>query len=42
VITVEACEEPALAAAAKEIGAADYHAELPLALPMLLGDEQRP
>ena len=42
VITVEACEEPALVAAMKEIGGADYHAEPPLALPMLLGDEQRP
>jgi homoserine dehydrogenase len=42
VITIEPCEEPALAAAAKEIGAADYHAELPLALPMLLGDDHRP
>lgn len=41
VITVEACEEAALVAALEEIGSADYHAEPPLALPMLLGDEQR-
>jgi len=41
VITVEPCEEPALAVAMKEIGGADYHAEPPLALPMLLGDDQR-
>ena len=38
VITVEPCEEAAMAAALKEIGGADYHAEPPLALPMLLGD----
>lgn len=37
VITVEACEEAALRAALSEIGAATYHAEPPLALPMLLG-----
>lgn len=42
VITVEACEEAALLAALSEIGAADFHAEPPLALPMLLGDDQRP
>jgi len=41
VITVEACEEESLNAALKEIGDADFHAEPPLALPMLLGDEQR-
>jgi homoserine dehydrogenase len=41
VITVEACEEAALVAALTEIGGADYHAEPPLALPMLLGDDQR-
>jgi homoserine dehydrogenase len=41
VITVEACEERALAAALKEIGGADFHAERPLALPMLLGDDPR-
>lgn len=40
VITVEPCEEPALGAAMKEISGADYHAEPPLALPMLLGDDQ--
>ena len=37
VITVEACEEAALGAAVQEIAAADFHAEEPLALPMLLG-----
>jgi homoserine dehydrogenase len=36
VITVEPCEEAALHAALHEIGAADWHAEPPLALPMLL------
>jgi homoserine dehydrogenase len=41
VITVEACEEAALAAALKDIGSADFHAEPPLALPMLLGDGPR-
>jgi homoserine dehydrogenase len=41
VITVEACEEAALVAALNEIGTADFHAEPPLALPMLLGDDQR-
>jgi homoserine dehydrogenase len=41
VITVEACEEEALNAALKEIADADFHAEPPLALPMLLGDERR-
>ena len=41
VITVEACEEAPLAAALEEIQDANYHAEPPLALPMLLGDEQR-
>jgi homoserine dehydrogenase len=41
VITVEPCEEVALVAALQEIGRADYHAEPPLALPMLLGDDQR-
>jgi homoserine dehydrogenase len=38
VITVEACEESALQAALGDIGLADFHAETPLALPMLLGD----
>ena len=41
VITVELCEEAALAAAMQEIAAADFHAEPPLALPMLLGDSPR-
>jgi homoserine dehydrogenase len=36
VITVEACEEGALRTALDEIGKADWHAEPPLALPMLL------
>jgi homoserine dehydrogenase len=37
VLTVEPCEEQALQSALEEIGAADYHAEAPLALPLLLG-----
>ena len=37
-ITVEPCEESALATAVREIAAADFHAEEPLALPMLLGE----
>ena len=37
VITIEPCEEGALATAVQEIAAADFHAEGPLALPMLLG-----
>jgi len=37
VITVEPCEEAALSAALEEIGRATWHAEPPLALPMLLG-----
>jgi homoserine dehydrogenase len=41
VITVEACEESALAAALKDITREDFHAEQPLALPMLLGDDSR-
>jgi len=41
VITVEPCEEAALTAAMQEIEAADFHAEPPLALPMLLGDSPR-
>jgi homoserine dehydrogenase len=36
VITVEPCEEAALASALAEISSADWHAEPPLALPMLL------
>jgi len=39
VTTLEPCQEAALAAAAQEIAAADFHAEPPLALPMLLGDD---
>jgi homoserine dehydrogenase len=39
VITVEACEERALRAALEEITRADFHAETPLALPMLLSEE---
>jgi homoserine dehydrogenase len=38
VITVEACEEAALSAALAQIAAASWHAEPPLALPMLEGD----
>jgi homoserine dehydrogenase len=41
VITVEACEEPALKAALGDIARFDFHAEPPLALPMLLGDDPR-
>ena len=41
VITVEACEEVALGKAVREIAAADFNAEPPLALPMLLGEELR-
>jgi len=41
VITVEACEEPALRAALTEIASFDFHAEPPLALPMLWGDDPR-
>jgi homoserine dehydrogenase len=41
VMTVEACEEAALGAALQDIGAADYHAEPPLALPILLGEDPR-
>jgi homoserine dehydrogenase len=41
VITVEACEERALKAALAEIARFDFHAEAPLALPMLLGDDPR-
>jgi homoserine dehydrogenase len=42
VITVEACEEPALNGALDEIATFEFHAEPPLALPMLLGDDPRP
>ncbi|MDA1184173.1 MAG: homoserine dehydrogenase [Acidobacteria bacterium] len=41
VITVEPCEEDALVAAVQEIATADFHAEPPLALPMLLGEARR-
>jgi homoserine dehydrogenase len=41
VITVEDCEEAALASALGEIGEADYHAEPPLALPMFLNEPVR-
>jgi homoserine dehydrogenase len=41
VITVEPCEEPALGVAMKDIAGEDYHAEPPLALPMLMADDQR-
>ena len=41
VITVEACEEPALRAALQDIARSDFHAEPPLALPMLVGDDPR-
>ena len=37
VITVEPCEEAALRAALAQIATADWHAEPPLALPMLIG-----
>jgi homoserine dehydrogenase len=39
VITVEPCQESAVNAALADITKVDYHAEPPLALPMLLGDE---
>jgi homoserine dehydrogenase len=41
VITVEDCEESALNAAVADIAKEDFHAEPVLALPMLLGDDQR-
>ena len=41
VITVEPCEEAALATAVREIAGADFHSEPPLALPMLLGEGPR-
>src|SRR5688572_9442243 len=41
VMTVEACEEAALRAAIHEIAGAEYHAEPPLALPILLGEDPR-
>jgi homoserine dehydrogenase len=41
VMTVEACEEAALGTALQEIAAAEYHAEPPLALPILLGEDPR-
>ena len=39
VITVEPCDEHALLAAVKDIAGEDFHAETPLALPILLADE---
>jgi homoserine dehydrogenase len=39
VITVEACEEAALREAVQEIAEADFHAQPPLALPMLPGEQ---
>jgi homoserine dehydrogenase len=42
VITVEECEERPLRAALDEIAGFDFHAERPIALPMLLGDDPRP
>jgi homoserine dehydrogenase len=39
VITVEACEEDALREAVQEIARADFHAQPPLALPMLLSEQ---
>ena len=39
VITVEACEEEALRVAVHDIAEADFHAQPPLALPMLLGEQ---
>jgi homoserine dehydrogenase len=39
VITVEACEEAALGDALHEISSEDFHAEPPVALPMLLADQ---
>ena len=40
-MTVEACEEASLRAAIHEIADAEYHAEPPLALPILLGEDPR-
>jgi homoserine dehydrogenase len=42
VITVEACGEASLTAALDEIARFEFHAEPPLSLPMLLGDDERP
>ena len=39
VITVEPCAEAALLEALGELNEADWHAEPPLALPMLLGQD---
>jgi hypothetical protein len=41
VITVEACEESAINKAIQAISKEDFHAEPPVALPMLLGDDPR-
>ena len=42
VITVEACEEASVRAAIDDIARFEFHAEPPLSLPMLLGDDERP
>jgi homoserine dehydrogenase len=42
VITVEPCPESALRAALGDIARFEFHAEPPLSLPMLLGDDERP
>lgn len=42
VITVEPCDEAALVAALADIGRFEFHAERPLALPMLLGNDEGP
>ena len=41
VILIEACEESAVKKAIQAISKEDFHAEPPLALPMLLGDDPR-
>jgi homoserine dehydrogenase len=42
VITVEPCPERALKAALDDIARFEFHAQPPLSLPMLLGDDERP
>jgi homoserine dehydrogenase len=42
VITVEACEKASLETALAEIARFNFHAEPPLSMPMLLGDDDRP
>ena len=39
VVTVEPCEQTALDAACREIDAEDFHAEPPLVMPVLPGEE---